>query len=96
MPRSFKGLRLNLSKFDDTWDRKRGAAVRLTAVVLRDDHVALERRVCESERTAKTYAEAATWLQRASAYLRKVARLLDTAGVRLTAVLTRCDRAPQP
>jgi hypothetical protein len=28
--RNFKGLRINLTKFDDSWDRKRGAAVRLT------------------------------------------------------------------
>jgi hypothetical protein len=54
VPRKFKGLQLNLTKYDDNWDRKRGAAVRLTAVLLRDDDSALERRACENERTAKT------------------------------------------
>jgi hypothetical protein len=65
--------------------------VRLTTVLLRDDDVALERRVCENDKTAKTYAQAATWLQRESAYLRRMARLLDTAGNRVTAVLSRCS-----
>ena len=88
--RKFKPMRLNAAKFDSSWDRKRGAAVRLTAVLLREDDSGLERRVCESERSVKTYSAAADWLQRESAYLRKVARLLDTAGGRLTSVLGRC------
>jgi hypothetical protein len=83
-------MRLNPARFDSAWDRKRGAAVRLTAVLLREDDAALEQRVCGSERSVKVYADAADWLQRESAYLRKVARLLDTAGVRLTSVLLRC------
>lgn len=44
--RKFKPMRLNAAKFDSTWDRKRGAAVRLTAVLLREDDSGLERRVC--------------------------------------------------
>jgi hypothetical protein len=88
--RKFKPIKLNAAHFDSGWDRKRGAAVRLTAVVLREDDSALERRVCESDHSAKTYAQAAAWLQRESAYLRKVARLLETAEGRLVAVLTRC------
>ena len=67
--------------------------MRLTAVLLREDDAALQQRVCENERTAKTYADAADWLQRESAYLRKIARLLDTAGGRLSAVLTRCNES---
>ncbi|MEJ0006445.1 MAG: hypothetical protein WDM77_08805 [Steroidobacteraceae bacterium] len=89
-PTRFKALRINPARFDKTWDRKRGSAVRLMAVVLREDHEALARRVCESEQTAKTYAGAAEWLQRESAHLRKIARLLDTAGGRLAAVVSRC------
>jgi hypothetical protein len=49
--------------------------------------------VCESDKTAKTYAQAATWLQRESAHLRKMARLLETAQSRLVAVLTRRGNA---
>ena len=86
----FKALKINAARFDRTWDRKRGSAVRLMAVVLREDHEALARRVCESEETAKTYAGAADCLQRESAHLRKIARLLDTAGGRLAAVVSRC------
>ncbi len=94
--RKFKPIKLNAARFDSGWDRKRGAAVRLTAVLLREDDAALQQRVCENERTAKTYADAADWLQRESAYLRKIARLLDTAGG-LLVVLTRCnDSAAAP
>ena len=50
----FKALKLNPARFDRAWDRKRGSAVRLMAVVLREDHEALQRRVCENEQTAKT------------------------------------------
>jgi hypothetical protein len=66
--------RLRLSAHRD-WDRKRGSAVRLMADVLREDHEALTRRVCENEETAKNYASAAELLQRESAHLRKIARL---------------------
>jgi hypothetical protein len=92
-PPRFKALKINPARFDRTWDRKRGSAVRLMAVVLREDHEALARRVCENEQTAKTYAGAADWLQRESAHLRKIARLLDTAGGRLAAVVSRCGAA---
>jgi len=88
--RKFKPMRLNPARFDNAWDRKRGAAVRLTAVLLAEDDAALEQRVCEDDRSRKTYSAAADWLQRESAYLRKMARLLDTAGGRLGTVLGRC------
>ena len=92
--RKFKPIKMNTTKLAPGWERKRAAAVRLTAVLQREDDATLERRVCENERTVKTYSSAADWLQRESAYLRKIARLLDTAGGRLTAVLGRCqDRA---
>jgi hypothetical protein len=41
----------------------------------------------------KFNTDAADWLQRESAYLRKIARLLDTAGGRLSVVLTRCNES---
>ncbi len=86
----FKAMNLNLARFDNSWDRKRGAAVRLTGILLKEDDTALERRVCESAQSAKVYADAAKWLERESAYLRKVARMLDTATGRLSVVLGRC------
>ena len=89
--RKFKPIKLNAARFDTSWDRKRGAAERLTAVLLREGDVTLQQRVCENERSMKTYSDAADWLQRESAYLRKMARLLDTAGGRLSAVLGRCQ-----
>jgi hypothetical protein len=33
--RKLKPIKLNVARFDNTWERKRGAAVRLTAVLLR-------------------------------------------------------------
>lgn len=87
----FKAVKLNAARFDSGWDRKRGAAVRLTAVLLADDDAALEQRVCADERSTKVYADAADWLQLESAYLRKIARMLETAGGRLTSVLGRCQ-----
>lgn len=92
--RKFKPIRLNLSRFDNSWDRKRGAAVRLMGVLLREDDSTLERRVCESDKSSRTYAEAAEWMQRESAYLRRIARLLDTAGNRVASVVSRCGGNP--
>lgn len=94
--RKFKPVNINPARFDSAWDRKRGAAARLTAVLLRQDDAALERRVCESERSVKVYTDAADWLQRESVYLRKVARLLETAGTRVSAVVGcgRSDATP--
>ncbi|HEY4214486.1 MAG TPA: hypothetical protein VGM84_23625 [Steroidobacteraceae bacterium] len=94
-PRRFKPIRLNATRFDTSWDKKRGAAIRLTSVLLREDDSALQQRVCENEKSVKTYSDAADWLQRESAYLRKVARLLDTAGDRLSIVLSRCQPKPE-
>lgn len=91
-PKRFKPIQLNLGRFDSSWDRKRGAAVRLMSVLLREDDAELQRRVCESNKSARTYAEAASWLQRESAYLRKVARLLETAGGRVASVVTHCQQ----
>jgi hypothetical protein len=89
--RKFKPIRLNPARFDQSWDRKRGAAVRMTSVLLRHDDVELENRVCENAKSAKTYADAADWLRRESEYLRGVARLVETASGRLSVVLTRCQ-----
>jgi hypothetical protein len=88
--RNFKAMRLNLAKFDDTWDRKRGAAVRLTGVLLREDARTLLERVCADPQTAETYKGAAAWLQQEARYLRQVAGLLDTAVGRLEVVLLQC------
>jgi hypothetical protein len=48
------------------------ALLGLTAVLLREDDTTLQRRVCENDKTVKTYATAADWLARESAYLRTV------------------------
>jgi hypothetical protein len=71
--RKFKPVKLNVARFDNTRERKRGAAVRLTAFVLREDDSTLERRVCENEVSAKTYAEAMAWLRQPSSQSRQAA-----------------------
>ena len=43
--KSFKGWRLNIAKYGQGWDRKRGAAMRLIGVLLNEDSAALEARV---------------------------------------------------
>jgi hypothetical protein len=64
--RKFKPVKLNVARFDNTWECKRGAAVRLTAVLLREDDTTLERRVWENEVSAKTYASLRFRLRRPS------------------------------
>jgi hypothetical protein len=87
--RSFKPVRLMLETYGRTWDAKRGAAMRLAAVLLREDWLAMERRSCADE-TASTYADAAGWLVREAVYLRKTARLIDKGVGRLNVVPQRC------
>ena len=88
----FRGMKLNLSKLDEGWDHKRGAAVRMMGVILRDNDQTLYERVSASDQAAKTYTEAATWLRREANLLRKTASHLDTAASRLGAVLDRYQR----
>ncbi len=92
----FRGMNLNVGKYDEGWDRKRGAAVRMMAVILRDNDEALLARVSESEQAAKTYGSAAAWLMREGEYLRKTAGLLDTAAGRLKVVLDRLEASKEP
>lgn len=87
---TFRGLRLNINKYDATWDRKRGAAARLMAVLLRESDTALTNRVCETAASCRTYSGAADWLAGEARYLRKVASMMDTAAGRLGVVLQRC------
>jgi hypothetical protein len=90
-PRRFRALKINLARFDRGWDRKRGAAVRLMGILLRQDAAELRNRVCTDAQTAKTYAGAVIWLQQEARYLRKMANMLDTAVGRLTVVLAQCE-----
>lgn len=50
----------------------------------------------ESECADKADTDAATWLQRESVNLRRVALMLDSAGVWMEVVLTRSERPAQP
>lgn len=87
--RKFKSIQVNLSKLDGSWDRKRGAAARFMAIILRNDDEALRHRITESETTIDTYSEGAKWLRREATYLEKTARMMNTAAGRISTVLAR-------
>jgi hypothetical protein len=98
---SFRPIRLNISKYDSAFDRKRGAAARMMAVILRESDAQLTDRVCESAATCRTYGGAQSWLQGEARFLRKLAGNMDSAAGRLGVVLQRCgavrgDSAPSP
>ena len=90
-PRSFKPRKLSLDRYDRRWDRKRGSAIRLTGVLLRDTEEAMQQRVCASSATKKTYSSAAGWLTSEAELLRKTAKMHEMAVARLTTVLARCN-----
>jgi hypothetical protein len=60
--KSFRPMKLKLARFDRSWDRRRGNAMRLTGVLLNEGDTDMQRRVCENGATAKTYASAVSWL----------------------------------
>lgn len=64
--------------------------MRLAGLLLNQDDAALTQRICESERSARTYASGVELLRREGVYPRKVARMLETASSRLSVVLDRC------
>lgn len=78
--RKFKPVKLNVARFDNTWECKRGAAVRLTAVLLREDDTTLERRVWENEVSAKTYASLRFRLRRPSCIHISVSKYTSSFG----------------
>jgi hypothetical protein len=92
-PSKFRGVRLSLNRYDVTWDKKRGAAARLMAVVLRESDQELTQRVCASAQSASTYRGAAEWLASEAQHLRKHVRHLDSAAGRLAVVLERCGQS---
>jgi len=89
--RAFKAKKLSLDHYDSRWDRKRGTAMRLTGVLLRESDQAMQDRVCADREATKTYRNAAGWLEHEAELLRKSAKLHDLAVARLTAVLARCN-----
>ena len=83
----FRGVKLNASKYDEGWDRKRGAAVRMMSIIPREDSEMLLKRVSSNGNSAKTYIDAVSWFRREAEYLRRMAGMLDKAADRLGAVL---------
>jgi hypothetical protein len=91
--KKFKAVRLNLARYDGSWDRKRGSAARLMAVLLRESDDQLTERVCQDAQACRTYRGAADWLAGEAQYLRKLAAMMETASSRLTVVLQRCGHS---
>lgn len=85
----FRGMKLDVGKFDESWARRREHAIKLMAVVLRDDDKALLDRIGASEQTVKAYGDAVGWFHREAGVLRKTANMLDLASSRLTTVIER-------
>jgi hypothetical protein len=83
-------IRLSLARYDAGWVRKRGAAARMMAVVLRESDEALTARVCQSDQSAGTYGGAAEWMAGEAKLLRKHVRHLEAAAGRLAVAIKRC------
>lgn len=88
--RKFRAVRLSLSKYDSSWDRRRGAAARLMAVLLREGDEELTERVCQDAKICSTYRGAVEWLTGEARLLRKHVERMETAASRLSVVLQRC------
>lgn len=88
--RKFRPVPLKLARYDASWDRKRGAAARMMAVVLRESDEQLTARVCASPQSSTTYRGAKEWLASEAQALRKHVRHLESATSRLMVVLQRC------
>jgi hypothetical protein len=93
-PERFRGMRIKLTRFDPSWDRKRGSAARLMGVLLRENDQQLQDRVCADGEATRTYTGAAAWLHGEAKYLRSIANLMEKAAGRLSVVLKRCGSAP--
>jgi hypothetical protein len=93
---TFKARRIDVLKFASSGcDHKRSSVLRLAALMLSNDDVALTARICASVDTARTYAAGPEMLRRESAYLRRLAGMLEQASGRLSAVLERCGATEQ-
>lgn len=80
--RKFRPVKLNAAQFDQSWDRKRGAAARLTAVVLREDDAALERRVPLNRERSASFRARVEGLQLDAAVFSPMNRMDVSRGMR--------------
>lgn len=85
----FKARKVNLTALDTDWDRRRGAAARMMAIVLRDDSESLLAKMEADPVKAESFSDAAAWLRKEATLLRKTAGRMDLAVARLTAVIAR-------
>lgn len=87
--RRFKPLNVSLAKYGTDWERRRGAAIRLMAVVLGESSESLYAKISADAQTARDFVDAAQWLRGEATYFRKAANRLDTAVARLHSVILR-------
>lgn len=85
----FKPVKVDLLKLNPEWDRERGAAARMTAVILGHDSDSLLQTVSADAETAATFADAVAWLEKEARTLRKIAGRHEVAVTRLTSALCR-------
>ena len=93
--KNFKARPIDVRKFDRAWERYRGAAVRMMAVVLREDSDGLYAKVSAEPKTAATLADAVGWLQKEAELLRQTADRHDLAASRLKSAVCRYRAAQQ-
>ena len=93
--KAFKAKPIDVRTFDGEWERHRGAAVRMMAVVMREDSEGLFSKVSVDPQTAGTFAEAICWLTKEAELLRKTASRHDLAAARLMSAVCRYRSAQQ-
>ena len=93
--KTFKGRPIDLAKFDRAWERYRGAAVRVMAVVLREDSESLFTKVTSDAKTMATFTDAVGWLQKEAELLRKMAERHELAASRLKSTICRYRASQQ-
>jgi hypothetical protein len=93
--KTFKARPIDVRTFDRAWERYRGAAVRVMAVVLREDSDSLYAKVTSDAKTMATFTDAIGWLQKEAELLRKTAERHELAASRLKSTICRYRASQQ-
>ena len=86
---TFKGRSIDLRKLGKAWEKERGAAARMAAIVLREDSEGLFAKVSADPQTAATFAEAIGWLKKEAELLTKAVERHEIAASRLRSAVCR-------
>lgn len=92
---TFKGRSIDVRKLGKDWERQRGGAARLAAMLLREDSEGLYAKVAADPQTAITFADAVGWLKKEAELLAKVVERHELAASRLRSAVCRYRAAQQ-